>query len=259
MATSLARPIFQLQQIGTVLALAATVIVNVLANTLPLNGQTTAAISDRYPLLITPPGYVFAIWGLIYSGLIGYAIYQALPGQANNPRLRAAAPWFWLSCASNIGWIFAWHYNLPLVSFPAMLSVLIGLIGVYLALRGSGAPTEGERWLVRPTFSVYLGWICVATLVNGGVFLYELGWRDTGAIGIISTIILLALAAGLCWWFARRWHDSVLPLVVAWAASGIALKQAAIAPLATVAWLVVAAAVAAAVAAVVMARRVGTT
>ncbi|MFN3374049.1 MAG: tryptophan-rich sensory protein, partial [Chloroflexus sp.] len=65
MATLLVRPIFQLQQIGVILALAATVVMNVLANTLPLNGQTTGAISDRYPLLITPPGYVFAIWGLI--------------------------------------------------------------------------------------------------------------------------------------------------------------------------------------------------
>lgn len=246
MATLLARPIFQLQQIGTIVALAATVAVNALANLLPLNGQTTAAISDRYPLLITPPGYVFAIWGLIYTGLIGYAIYQALPGQASNPCLRAAAPWFWLSCAGNIGWIVVWHYNLPLLSLPAMLIVLIGLIGVYLALRHPSAPATGERWLVRPTFSVYLGWICVATLVNGSVFLYELGWRDTGAGGIASTIVLLVLAAGLSWWFARRWRDGVLPLVVAWAASGIALKQAAITPLAVVAWGVAAAALVAA-------------
>lgn len=246
MATLLARPIFQLQQIGTIVALAATVAVNALANLLPLNGQTTAAISDRYPLLITPPGYVFAIWGLIYTSLIGYAIYQALPEQAGNPRLRAAAPWFWLSCAGNIGWIVVWHYNLPLLSLPGMLIVLIGLIGVYLVLRRPGAPAAGERWLVRPAFSVYLGWICVATLVNGGVFLYELGWRDTGAGGIASTIVLLALAAGLSWWFARRWRDGVLPLVIAWAASGIGLKQAAIAPLAVVAWGVAAAALIAA-------------
>lgn len=236
MATSLARPIFQLQQIGTIVALAATVAINALANLLPLNGQTTAAISDRYPLLITPPGYVFAIWGLIYTGLIGYAIYQALPEQAGNPRLRAAAPWFWLSCAGNSAWLLFWHYNIPLLSFPAMATVLIGLIGVYLNLRSSDTITKGERWLVRPAFSLYLGWICVATLVNGGVLLYELGWQDTGIGSIVSTIVLLALAAGLSWWFAQRWRDGVLPLVVAWAASGIALKQAAIAPLAVVAW-----------------------
>lgn len=251
MATLLVRPIFQLQQIGVIVALAATVAINALANTLPLNGQTTAAISDQYPLLITPPGYVFAIWGLIYTGLIGYAIYQALPGQASNSRLRAAAPWFWLSCAGNIIWLLVWHYNLPLFSLPAMVSVLIGLIGVYLALRSHGTPTAGERWLVRPTFSIYLGWICVATLVNGSVFLYELGWRDTGTGGVVSTIVLLALAAGLSWWFARRWGDGVLPLVIAWAASGIALKPSAIAPLAVVAWGVAAIALVAATAAYV--------
>ncbi|WP_232280641.1 hypothetical protein [Chloroflexus aggregans] len=128
-----------------------------------------------------------------------------------------------------------------------MATVLIGLIGIYLNLRSSDTMTKGERWLVRPAFSLYLGWICVATLVNGGVLLYELGWQDTGIGGIVSTIVLLVLAGGLSWWFARRWRDGVLPLVVAWAASGIALKQAAIAPLAVVAWVVAGIAIAATV------------
>lgn len=238
MNTSLARPIFHLQQIGVAVGLLATIVTNVLANTLPLNGQTTGEISDRYPLFITPPGYVFSIWGLIYIGLIGYATYQLLPAQATNPRLRAAAPWFGLSCVGNIAWLIFWHYNLPLLSLPAMLVVLGGLIGVYLALRGPGPAEVGEQWLVRPTFSLYLGWICVATLVNGGVLLYELGWRDTGTGGIVSAMVLLGLAAGLSWWFVHRWQDGILPLVVAWAASGIALKQATIVLLATMAWVV---------------------
>jgi hypothetical protein len=245
MATSLARPIFHWQPVAVILGLLATIAVNIAANTLPLNGQTTGAISDRYPLLITPPGYIFSIWGLIYVGLIGYAVYQALPAQINNPRLRSAAPWFLLSCLGNIGWLFFWHYNLSPLSLPAMLIVLTGLVGVYLKLRGPGTPTPGERWLVQPTFSLYLGWICVATLVNASVFLYDLGWRDTGNGGIISASVLLILAAGLSWWFAQRWRDAVLPLVVAWAASGIAFKQAAMMPLATIAWIVVLTALAA--------------
>ncbi len=251
MATLTARPSFSLRQLGVILALALTIGINVLANALPLNGQTTAAISDRYPLLITPPGYVFSIWGVIYLGLIGYALYQALPMQAANPRLQAVARWFWFSCAGNILWLLFWHYNLPLLSLPAMLMVLGGLIASFLALRSQGTPSASERWLAQVPFSIYLGWICVATLVNGGVFLYELGWRDTGNGGIISTMVLLALAAGLGWWFARRYRDGAIPLVVAWASSGIALKQAAIVPLATVAWIVAIAALIAALSAVV--------
>jgi len=49
-----------------------------LANALPLNGQTTGEISDRFQVYFVPAGYVFAIWFVIYLGLIAFAVYQAL-------------------------------------------------------------------------------------------------------------------------------------------------------------------------------------
>ena len=94
-----------------VLAVLATLVVNGLANALPLNGQNTGAISDRFHVYFVPAGYVFAIWGIIYLGLIGFAIYQVLPAQRENPRLRRSGYSFALSCAANIIWLFLWHYN----------------------------------------------------------------------------------------------------------------------------------------------------
>src|SRR5512140_1095602 len=98
------------RQILVVLTILATIVINILADALPINGLNTAAISDSFHVYFVPAGYVFSIWGLIYIGLIAYAIYQLLPAQKDNPRLRAAAWWMVLGGLANCAWIFLWHY-----------------------------------------------------------------------------------------------------------------------------------------------------
>ena len=88
-----------LRQVLVVLALLSTLAINYLSTALPINGLTPGAISDQFPVRFTPAGYVFAIWGLIYLGLMAYAVYQALPSQRLNPRLRAIAWPFVLGCS----------------------------------------------------------------------------------------------------------------------------------------------------------------
>ena len=100
----------KLRQVLNILAFILVVAVNGLANSLPINNQTTGEISDNYPVMFTPAGYVFSIWGLIYLGLLGFVIYQALPGQRDNPRLERVGYWFVWSCVFNSIWIFLWHY-----------------------------------------------------------------------------------------------------------------------------------------------------
>ena len=77
------------RQILVIVALTSVIIVNVLANALPINGQATGDISDRFEVFFVPAGYVFSIWGVIYITLIGYAIYQALPSQGARPIQRS--------------------------------------------------------------------------------------------------------------------------------------------------------------------------
>ena len=66
-------------------------LVNGLAgSTTILGGKNTAQISDANPTLITPAGYVFSIWGIIYVLLGVFVVFQALPskqGQAFQKRL----------------------------------------------------------------------------------------------------------------------------------------------------------------------------
>ena len=138
----------RIRQILVVIALLAMIAVNIMANALPINGQNTGEISDRFEVFFVPAGYVFSIWGLIYLGLLAYAVYQVLPAQAENPDLRSIGYLFVLSCVANIAWIFLWHYNLVALSVIAMLSLLGLLIVIYLRLDIGGAQVSSVmKWL----------------------------------------------------------------------------------------------------------------
>jgi hypothetical protein len=216
-----------LRQMLVVVATVVTVIINGLANALPLNGQTTAAVSDSFPVYFVPAGYVFAIWGVIYLALIAYTIFQALPAQRANPTLRRIGWLYILSCAANSVWIFFWHYELFPLTVLAMLTVLGSLLMIYLRLaEGRARASAAERWLVHLPFSIYLGWITVATIANITDLLYYLGWQDTGTGGQIWAVLLLAVATLIAAFIAFTQRDAAYLLVLVWAFAGIAVKQA---------------------------------
>lgn len=165
------------RQFVVVVSTVAVIVMNILANTLPLNGLNTGEISDRFDVYFVPAGYVFSIWGLIYIGLIAYTVYQALPSQRENPALRKIGYWYVLSCAANITWLFLWHYEVFNLTLLPMLALLASLIVIYLRLGiGTREVSPAERWSVHATFSLYLGWITVATIANATQLLDYLGW-----------------------------------------------------------------------------------
>src|SRR5574338_1246700 len=136
-----------LRQIAVIVSTLTTLVVNGLANALPLNGQNTGQISDRFDVYFVPAGYVFSIWGIIYLGLIAFGIFQALPAQRENPRLRATGWWIVLSGLANSTWIFLWHYQQFPLTVVVMLVLLASLIIIYLRLGigRSSVPTT-ENW-----------------------------------------------------------------------------------------------------------------
>lgn len=226
-----------LRQIAIILGVVATIVVNGLANALPLNGQLTGEVSDRYLVYFVPAGYVFAIWGLIYLGLAAFAIYQALPAQRANPRLRSIGALFVLASAANIAWIFLWHYEVFPATLAVMLVLLASLIAIYLRLgTGRTQVSSAERWAVRVPFSIYLGWITVATVANASQLLYVLGWNG-GAIGPQAwAAIMLAVAVVVAILMAFTRRDVAYLLVLVWAFIGIALKHAGVPLVSISAW-----------------------
>jgi hypothetical protein len=229
-----------LRQIVNVVAVVATLAVNGLANALPLNGQTTGQISDRFQVYFVPAGYVFTIWGLIYAGLVAFAVYQALPSQRHNGRLRRVGYLFALSCLANGLWIFLWHYEFFVATLLVMVGLLLLLIAIYLRL-GIGREPVGaaEKWLVHRPFSLYLGWISVATIANATAVLDYLQWQGWGIAPQLWALVMLA--AGVVIATAVAWHrrDLVYPLVMVWAYVGIAVRQADTPLVAGTAWFAV--------------------
>ena len=226
------------RQIANLVAVIVTIGFNVLANALPLNGQTTGQISDRFPVYFVPAGYVFAIWFVIYIGFLAFAIYQFLPAQRENLRLRRMGYLFVVASLANIFWLFFWHYNLFVLSLVAMLVLLASLIAVYLRLDIGRTPARGaEKWCVDIPFSVYLAWISVATFANTADVLYYLGWNGgfLGAQAWAALMILVAAALGAFLAFTRG--DIPFVVVLIWSFVGIAVKQAGVPLVAVTSWV----------------------
>jgi len=229
------------RQTVNIIAVVVTIIFNILANALPLNGLNTGDISDRFEVFFVPAGYVFSIWGLIYIGLIAFAVFQALPSQRENPRLVRLGYWFAVSCLANIGWLISWHYEYFAASPFILAALAILLIVSYLRLEiGRSRVSTAERWCVQIPFSIYLGWATVATIANVTSALYFLGWGGWGIAPEAWAAIMLGVATvvGVLVFLTRR--DFAFVLVLIWAFAGIAVKHSTVPLVMGAAWLMTA-------------------
>lgn len=206
---------------STLVAYGVMVAVNYLAVALPLAGRDTGAISDSYPNLFAPAGYAFSIWGLIYTLLFIFVIYQfrrndVLVGQINKV--------FIVNALFNASWIFAWHYDLIWLSVFIMIGILITLIRIADIVRVKDL-TFSERWFIRVPFSVYFGWITVAIIANITVFLVSVGWNRFGLPESLWTIVILLIGVLIGSW--RMLYDRFIPygLVLIWAYGAIFFKH----------------------------------
>jgi hypothetical protein len=215
-----------------ILSLILVLVVNVLADALPFNGRTTGEVSAKYGNLFVPAGFTFSIWGLIYLLLIGFAVYQSRglfrkEGKQED-YLAQIGPWFAISCLANALWLAAWHYEQLALSVLVMLALLSSLLVIYVKLQRSGASTgPGEKWLVRLPFSVYLGWVSIATIANVAAWLTALNWNGFGIAPDVWAGLMLIVGAALGLWMLQRRSDVPFALVVAWAFFGILSQRQA--------------------------------
>jgi translocator protein len=211
---------------ANIVAFIVTLIVNGLSNTTLIGGNTTAEISNRNPTLITPAGYVFSIWGIIYVLLGVFLVYQALPSQKNKPFQKQINGLFILASVFNIVWLFTWQYELLPISIGIIVALLASLMAIYLRLNiGKSNVTLREKLCVHLPFSVYLGWVTIATIANIAVTLVFLGWDGFGISAQTWAILVLAVAllVDIAVIITRR--DIAYSLVFIWALAGIAVNQ----------------------------------
>ena len=226
------------RQVLVPLATILTIAINLGIDVIRPNGVTTAQISDSFPNFFVPAGYVFAVWGVIYLGLIVYTIYQALNKHLDNPRLQAITPLYLLSCVCNVAWLFSFHFGVFGLAMVLIVGLLLSLIGCYLRLgTGRTLVSNGEFWGARVPISIYLGWVTVATIANATQFLVFLKWDGFGISQTTWADIMIAVAvivAALMW---LRHRDVAYLLVLVWAIAGIGNKQASVPAVSTVAWI----------------------
>jgi benzodiazapine receptor len=210
-----------------IIAFVLTVLVNGLAgSTTLIGGKSTAEISDMYPTLITPAGYVFSIWGVIYILLGIFVVFQALPSEKGKDYQNRIGWLFVLSSLLNIFWLFLWQYEYLSLSVVLMFLLLATLIAIYLRLNiGKSATSLREKLAVHLPFSVYLGWITIASIANVAVFLVSENWDGFGISQETwaTLIIIIALLITLLVIVTRK--DVAYGLVIIWALVGIAVKQ----------------------------------
>lgn len=213
--------------IATLLAILATLSFNVLSNFFPPKGLNIGEIANTIlqGVQITPANYAFAIWGLIYLGLIAYGIYQLRPTERGNPTLRRVDSLLIIACIAQIAWVYLFTVSLFWLSVVAMLAILLPLIGAYLQLGIGKRVSREQKWLVHVPFSIYLGWISVATIVNVASALYISGWNGWGISAAGWTVIMLIVGGIIAAIVATQRTDIAFTLVFIWAYVAIAIRQ----------------------------------
>ncbi len=216
--------------IANLLAYAIMIAANCLSVFLPLNGKTQAQLSGHYPNLFTPAGYIFSVWGVIYMLLFGFIIYQLyvlfVTHHRDKMRVLYISPLFIGVCLCNAGWLFAWHYELITISVLIMIIHLWLLVLIHdrLSLSIAWWPLAPKIWIDIP-FSIYLGWICVATIANVTAWLVSEGIHLSFLLPQVWAIIMIiiALLVGMFYVFTR--NNKFVALTIVWAFYGIISKR----------------------------------
>ncbi|WP_421659208.1 TspO/MBR family protein [Leptothermofonsia sp. ETS-13] len=214
--------------IATPVAVIAAIMLNTLSNFFPPGGVNVGDLSNTIlnGVQIIPANYAFAIWGLIYLGLIAYSIYQFRPVREGDETLRRVDIFLIVASIAQIAWIYLFTLRQFWLSVIAMLVILLSLVGAYLQLDiGRVQVNRDRKWFAHIPFSVYLGWISVATIVNVAAALYRTNWNGWGMSPEGWTAGMIIAGAVIAAIIAVQRTDMALTLVFVWAYIAIAIRQ----------------------------------
>jgi hypothetical protein len=217
------------RQVTTLAAVLGSIAINTLSNIFPLNGVSVGNLSNTLfaSVQIIPANYAFAIWGLIYIGLIAFGIYQLQPSQRENPRLQHSGYLLAIACIAQCAWIYLFLGRLFPLSNLAMLGILVPLLVLYQRLEiGQERVSRQERWFIHLPISIYLGWISVASIVNVAIGLHSLNWDGWGIDSSVWTVMMMTIASFIAAVVSLQRRDTAYVLVIVWALVAIAIRQA---------------------------------
>ncbi|PSF36045.1 hypothetical protein C7H19_14990 [Aphanothece hegewaldii CCALA 016] len=217
-----------IRQWTNLISLIAAFVVNTITNIKPIDGISIKQIADSYDenVLVIPANYAFAIWGLIYLGLLGLGIYQALPANKNEPRCRQLGYLLTISSLAQIAWVILFQYRLFFLSLIAMFSILIPLIILYIRLDIYLKPiSRVQKWLINFPISIYLAWISVATILNVAIALASIQWNAWNISITTWTILMLIVTTVIGILAITKRRDIAFAGVLVWAFVAIAFRH----------------------------------
>jgi len=218
----------KLLRYSNALSYIAMIAVNMLAQRGVIGGQTTGQVSAKYPTIMTPAGYAFSIWLLIYAALAGFIVYSFTARGKQDNVVRSVGIYFVLSCILNCSWLLLWHMEYIVSSnfiiYALFLSLLIIVLNIHKAIKNTIYGQHNlSKWFVCIPFAIYIGWIAVASLVNTAVTLTYGGWQPLTTGGI--AVVLLAAAVVLAYVLGLAFRSWVTMLVIVWGLVAIAVEQ----------------------------------
>jgi len=200
-----------------ILLFAGMIVMNYLANALPLNNKNTGELSDSFPNLFVPAGLTFSIWGVIYLLLLAYCVVQF---RGADREVISSIGWlFGTTCVLNALWIVFWHYGKLPLSLLVMLGLLISLAYINILIRNL------PYGILKATFGIYLGWICIATIANVTALLVNAGWNGFNISQETWTIVMIFAGTLIVGLSVYRLNNPFIGLSVIWAFIGIAIKR----------------------------------
>lgn len=214
-----------------ILAYVLMVTVNALANIIPINDITTGEVSDSYPNLFVPVPLTFSIWGVIYLLLLFFVIYQVRE-HLKEKGIRELSLLFIVSCLANSLWILVWHYQQIFLSLLVMIILFFLLLAIHRILPTRETGMSKKEWFfLHLPFSIYFGWITVATIANATAFLVSINWGGWGITPVFWTILVLLTATLIAVLMISQEGDIPYSLVVIWAFLGIVIQRITASPL----------------------------
>lgn len=190
------------------------------------SARSNAEISAKYQTIVTPAGWAFAIWGIIFTLQLIWAVVQLLPTFRASPLVIDGVSLYYLGvCGAQVLWTVFFTFELISLSLIAMLSILFCLIKtVNSQYKLGGGVSTRDYWLLKAPFDVHCGWIIAASLVNINVVLVK--WGTSSTVQFISAIasLLLLLLANVYYLHLSR-PVFAIPLVLAWASVSLSGNQ----------------------------------
>lgn len=205
-------------------------------------GQTQAEFAADSDEALRVAGYAFAIWGVIYVGLLVYAIRQVLP-RTTETDLISRFGWPSVIALLGIGWwivaaAFDWEWATVVLIFASLAALLVPFLTNARLIRTTPAKSA-DRWTVLWPLGLLAGWLTAAAPLNVLTVLAGNGQLPDALPlqGWAALAILLIAAVGLLvTWRIRLF---AYPIPIAWGLLGaFVAEQARDRP---VAWLALAA------------------